>query len=298
MPRHLGFTFLSLLFLSLSAWAIDFDACRKVAVSVVRVVALSANGVASTGSGVVLPGDRVVTNCHVTRGASRLSVIVDGQAVEVREEVGDSSADICVLNTGTIKTPAVRIGASRSLQLGDDVVAVGFGGGLARSLTPGKVTGLFPYRDALVIRSTAAFRLGASGGALLDRHGNLVGVITFFRRGTSDYAFFALPVEWVDRLPLSASSQTSNLTPFWALLPAQQPRFLQVASFEADGNWYEMEAAAREWTREEPRTAPAWEALGRALISEGQRAEGTAALERAETVGASNSRSVLVVPAN
>lgn len=265
------------------AVAADYDAARRAAVSVVRVVASTPASRGSFGSGVVIPGGRVATNCHVTRNASSLSVVENGMRVDVLEEVGDPAADICVLSVARLNTPAAGLGGSRKLQVGDEVTAVGFGGGLAKSLSPGKVTALFPYRDGYVIRTTAAFRPGASGGALFDREGSLVGLITFFRRGADGFAFFAVPVEWIDHLQMSRTDVRPAVDPFWMLAQTEQPHFLQVATFESDHKWREMAAAARDWVEDEPDAAQAWEALGRALISQGERAEGAAALERAQS---------------
>jgi hypothetical protein len=220
-------------------------------------------------------------------------VVADGVRLDVLEEVGDSAADICVLRVAGLHTPAARVPALRSLQIGDEVAAAGFGGGFAKTVSAGRVTALFPYRGGYVIRTTAAFRPGASGGGLFDRDGNLVGLITFFRRGAEDFAFFAVPVEWVDTLGLSRGGAHAEARPFWMLAHAEQPRFLQVATFEADRKWREMAAAARQWCEEEPEQAQAWEALGRALINLGDRAEGTAAMERAQRAPDSLTRASL-----
>lgn len=273
--------------------AADYDAARRAAASVVRVVASTPAPRGSFGSGVVLPNGRVATNCHVTRNASSVSVVEDGVRLAVLEVIGDSEADICVLRVAGLHAQSARLPASRNLQVGDEVVAAGFGGGFAKTVSVGEVTALFPYRGGYVIRTTAAFRPGVSGGGLFDRDGNLVGLITFFRRGADDFAFFAVPVEWVDALQLSRDGAHREAKPFWMLAHAEQPRFLQVVTFEADAKWREMAAAARLWTEEEPGEAQAWEALGRALINQGERAEGAAAMERAQRAVSSLTRAAL-----
>ncbi len=278
---------------ALCALAADYDAGRKAGVSVVRVLASTPASHGSFGSGIVIPGGRVATNCHVTHAASRVSVVVDGARSDVLEQVGDPAADVCVLRVSRLNIPAAQLASSRSLQVGDQVTAVGFGGGFAKTVSPGKITALFPYRGGYVIRATAAFRPGASGGGLFDRDGRLVGLITFFRRGADGLAFFAVPVEWIDQLALSPIDKQTVGKPFWMLAPAEQPRFLRVATFEADGKWSDMASAAREWTLEEPGASQAWEALGRALINQGERAEGAAAMERGLRAAASVSGAAL-----
>lgn len=246
-------------------WPADHVAYGKIAASVVRVVASHPDAAASLGSGVVLPGGNVATNCHVTRHAATLAITDGMTRIGVDGEIGDLGADLCVLHVGATSAPAVRVGDAARLKVGDEVFSVGFGGGLAKSVSPGRVTALFPYRGGYVIRSTAAFRPGASGGGLFDAQGNLVGITTFFRRGGNGFAFFAIPAEWIDRLALVATAAQPQSDPFWMRTQAEQPRFLQVAAFEDDGKWQDMAAAARAWVEEEPAADAARKALELAL---------------------------------
>jgi hypothetical protein len=272
---------LLLCFLSFPAVAFDYAAYGKVAASVVRVVArVPDSNSTSFGSGVVLSDGRVVTNCHVIPGTGRVVVMEGALGTEVERGPGDTVADLCVLHSNALTAPRAQTAAAHELEVGDEVVAIGFGGGAGRSISSGRVTALYPYRNGRVIQTTAAFRQGASGGGLFDRHGNLVGITTFFRRNGAESAFFAIPVEWVDGLSATAGIQPDP-NPFWMRVQGDQPLFLRVASFEADGKWTEMEAAARLWTREEPDQAQSWEALSRALKALGDVMEGGAAQAQA-----------------
>lgn len=270
-------------FLSFPAAAVDYAAYGKVAASVVRVVARIPNSNSTSfGSGVVLADGRVVTNCHVIPGAGKVVVMEGAVGTEVERGPGDLAADLCVLQPVAIAAPPAQTQAAHALEVGDEVVAIGFGGGGGRSISSGRVTALYPYRNGRVIQTTAAFRHGASGGGLFDRHGNLIGITTFFKRNGTESAFFAIPVEWVDALTSSTSGIQSNPNPFWMRAQGDQPLFLQVATYEADGKWTEMEAAARLWTQEEPGQAQSWEALSRALMALGDVMEGGAARLRAK----------------
>lgn len=274
--------FCLLLWLSLPAAGTDYAVHARTAMSVVRIVARIPNSNSmSFGSGVVLPDGRIVTNCHVIPGDQRVMVLEGGASTEFERAEGDLAADLCILRGVVQGAMPARITTAHALKVGDEVLAIGFGGGGARTISTGRVTALYSYRNGKVIQTTAAFRQGASGGGLFDSKGNLVGVTTFFRRSTRDPAFFAIPVEWIDALPLSALASQPGARPFWMRPNADQPLFLQVAGFEADGNWQEMEAAARLWTREEPGQSQSWEALGRALTAKGELEEGNTAKERA-----------------
>ena len=253
-----------LMVLSFPAVAVDYATYGKAAASVVRVIAKIPNTPStSLGSGVILPDGRIATNCHVIPGAGKVVVMEGAAAIEGERGPSDLLADLCLLNSATASAPRARMDPAQPLQVGDEVVAIGFGGGVGRNFSTGHVTALHPYRNGRVIQTTAAFRPGASGGGLFDRHGNLVGITTFFRRNGTQSAYFAIPVEWLDGLTaLAAAPDTS---PFWMLAQGEQPLFLQVATYEADSKWTEMEAAARRWTLEEPDQPQPWEALNRAL---------------------------------
>jgi serine protease Do len=268
--------------LSLPAVAVDYAAYGKAAASVVRVVARIPNSNSTSfGSGVVLPDGSVVTNCHVVPGAGKVVVLEGAVGTEVERGPSDLAADLCVLHPVTRTASPAQTPAAHTLEVGDEVVAIGFGGGAGRSISSGRVTALYPYRNGRVIQTTAAFRQGASGGGLFDRRGNLVGITTFFKRNGAESIFFAIPVEWVDALTSSTTDIQSDSNPFWMRAQGDQPLFLQVAGYEADGKWTEMEAAARLWTQEEPDEAQSWEALSRALTALGDLMEGGAAATEA-----------------
>ena len=272
---------LACLLAALPAAAADYGAYQKVAASVIRVVATVPGAGTSFGSGVVLPGGRVATNCHVIPDVNRVAVMDGAARTEAMRNLGDAAADLCVLETGALAAPAVQLGTASSLKVGDEVVAIGFGGGGARSISTGRVTALFPYRGGQVIRTSAAFRQGASGGGLFDQRGQLVGITTFYRRGETEISFFAIPVEWIDSLRLEEAVARPPASPFWMRTHAEQPHFLQVATLEADGKWGEMAEAARLWTQDEPAQAQSWDALIRALDAQGQIKEGLAVRELA-----------------
>ncbi len=251
-------------------FSVDRTVVIKAAASVIRVAAAFPDRSASLGSGVALSDGRVVTNCHVTRGAQSLTVIDADLRLYAESNDSDFAADLCILATGPLAAPHALLGSSRSLKVGDEVVAIGFSGGHSKSMSPGRITALFPYRGGYVMRTTAAFRPGASGGGLFDEHGRLVGIITFFRQGKDEYAFFAIPVEWIETLQYSAVSETPDAIPFWMREHDEQPRFLQGSTLEADKDWQGLARLARAWGRYEPLAAEAWDILVRALRETGE----------------------------
>lgn len=229
----------------------DWIVLRNLAVSVMQVQAV-VNGRASYASGVALTPHLVVTNCHVlgTPNARLMRGVVSAAATL---RVGDPRHDVCLLNVDAALASIPDIGRAEALKLGDRVYALGFGvGRLTTSV--GQVEALYPYEGAVVVRTSAAFPMGASGGALFDSNKQLVGILTFYRHGHDAHAYYAVPIEWATQL--AASSQigltSAQALPFWAAAGERQPWFLQAAGHEIDGEWGQMLAVAERWLEVEP----------------------------------------------
>jgi serine protease Do len=214
------------------AYAHDFSA------SVVKVRAVSSNGSVQVGSGVVTEPGKVATACHVTRGATRIEIEAGAKRVVAEAQVGSQLHDLCVLTAPTFDAPAASLRRSEDLRAGEVVVAIGFQGGAQPVERRGSIAALYPYDGGHVIRTTASFDFGASGGGLFDQAGNLVGLLAFKAR-TGDSLRFALPTEW-----LSPESEVAHafvrVTPtamnsaFWERSPSVRPAFLGVAKREAE----------------------------------------------------------------
>ena len=70
----------------------------------------------------------------------------------------------------------------------------------------GKVKAFHPFKDSNIIRTSAAFTVGSSGGALFDLDFNLIGITTFKSPGRRLGNFYCLPTEWMKAL-LETSNQ-------------------------------------------------------------------------------------------
>lgn len=166
-----------------------------------------------TGSGFIWDdAGHVVTNNHVLQGASGAQVrLADGRSFDA-ELVGRSPYhDLAVLRIRVDgdPPPALPIGTSEDLQVGQKVFAVGNPFGLDWTLTTGIVSALnreLPTDSGLAIRdliqTDAAINPGNSGGPLLDSAGRLIGVNTAIFSPSGAYAGigFAVPVDTVNRV--------------------------------------------------------------------------------------------------
>ena len=157
------------------------------------------------GSGFVVREDGlVVTNRHVIVGARRVRVrISDGRELPVRIVGADAVTDIALLKIEGIRLPALRLGSSQRVAVGDAVIAIGDPYGLGQSVSAGIVSARGrvleddPYIDFL--QTDAAINRGNSGGPLVTVDGEVVGVTSaiFSPSGGSVGLGFAIPAETV-----------------------------------------------------------------------------------------------------
>lgn len=163
----------------------------------------------ATGSGFILTEDGyVITNCHVVEGATAVSVIThDGSEYPATIVGSDATNDIAVLKVEATGLPAVTVGSSDNLIIGDMVVAIGNPlGELTSTQTVGYVSG--KDRDVStdgslisMIQTDAAINSGNSGGPLFNMYGEVVGVTTAKYSGTSGSGAtiegigFAIPID-------------------------------------------------------------------------------------------------------
>lgn len=177
--------------------------------SVVRIVAIAIDPFSvsqrvrlALGSGVLIDGNgHVVTNAHVVYGTRRIMVGLAPDDTRPARLVGaDPVSDIAVVqvNGGTADRPPLRFGDSDHLAIGQDVVAIGHPFGLGASASRGIISGLnrvLPLSPMSwltpLIQTDAPLNPGNSGGPLVDRCGEVIGIDVLKSRGES--VNFAIP---------------------------------------------------------------------------------------------------------
>ncbi len=161
----------------------------------------------SLGSGVIVSDvGTIVTNQHVIAGADSIRVqLADGRIADATVVGQDPDTDIAILHLDIGKLPVMPLGRSDTLRVGDIVLAIGNPYGLSQTVTQGIVSatgrgqlGLATFEN--FIQTDAAINLGNSGGALIDAHGDLVGINTAVLNrayGGPEGIGFAIPVNLV-----------------------------------------------------------------------------------------------------
>ncbi|UCF04710.1 MAG: DegQ family serine endoprotease [bacterium] len=156
------------------------------------------------GSGVIVTNDGyILTNNHLVDKAEEVSVVLPDDREYDAEIVGsDPRTDVAVLKIEAEKLPALNLGSSAELRLGETVLAIGYPFGIGQTVTMGIVSALgranlqmVDYED--FIQTDAAINPGNSGGALINARGELVGINTAIlsRSGGNQGIGFAIPID-------------------------------------------------------------------------------------------------------
>jgi serine protease Do len=162
------------------------------------------------GSGIIIsPDGYIVTNNHVVDGATSIKVTLNDRRILTAKVIGvDKLTDLAVLKVNATNLPSIAWGDSTKLQPGQTVLAFGSPFGYFQfSVTRGIVSAVNrpnPYSDdprkpGNFIQTDAAINPGNSGGALVNAHGELVGINTFIitNNGSFAGAGFAIPAQIV-----------------------------------------------------------------------------------------------------
>ena len=158
----------------------------------------------SLGSGVIITSDgTIVTNNHVIEGATDIKVdLADKREFQAKLVGTDAKTDIAILKIEATGLPTLAVGDSSKLQVGDVIFAIGDPFGIGETATMGIVSatgrgslGIEDYED--FIQTDAAINPGNSGGAMIDLHGDLIGINTAILSGGSggnQGVGFAIPI--------------------------------------------------------------------------------------------------------
>jgi len=158
----------------------------------------------SLGSAVIMSSEGyLLTNNHVTANAEQIVVALkDGRETLARVIGSDPETDLAVLKIDLADLPAITLGHSDRIRVGDVTLAIGNPFGVGQTVTMGIISatgrnqlGLNTYED--FIQTDAAINRGNSGGALVDAGGNLIGINTAIisESGGSQGIGFAIPVK-------------------------------------------------------------------------------------------------------
>ena len=158
----------------------------------------------SGGSGVIISTDGyIVTNNHVVENATKLRVkLNDGRTFDARTIGRDPATDVALIKIEATELPTLAFGSSDALRLGEWVLAIGSPFDLQSTITAGIVSAKARQLDVIpdnfriesFIQTDAAVNPGNSGGALVNVHGELVGINTVIKSSTGSYIGYSFAV--------------------------------------------------------------------------------------------------------
>ncbi len=176
----------------------------------------------SLGSGFIIhPAGYIVTNEHVIDRASDVQVVLsDGQKLQAQVIATDNEHDLAVLKVTPAKDkplPAITLGATEDLMVGEPVYAIGNPLGYAGSMTQGIVSATKRNLDVgggksykSLIQTDASINPGNSGGPLLNAYGQVIGINTAIRGDAQGIGFAISVTSLRDLLPRFLNSEALN----------------------------------------------------------------------------------------
>jgi len=178
----------------------------------------------SLGSGFIIDRNGiVVTNAHVVEGASRVTVtLLDGREIVADLLGSDRDADIAVLKVKASNLPAIPLGRSSDLMIGETVIAIGNPFGLSNTVTTGVLSAVgrtIPsergerlFTDFL--QTDASINPGNSGGPLVNVGGDVIGINSAIISGATGIGF-AIPADRARRV-VDDLLRFGELQPLWS----------------------------------------------------------------------------------
>jgi S1-C subfamily serine protease len=180
---------------------------QKTAPSVWRIFTYDSDGIRfAQGSAVAIGKETLLTNCHVLAKAKRFVIRKDNISYEAKLQHIDVERDLCQITARNLDAPAVPIGDSDKLSVGQRVFALGNPEGLELTLSDGLISALRQDEATgrKAIQISAPITHGSSGGGLFDEEGRLIGITS------SGYILanlnFAIPINYLQELPARSAA--------------------------------------------------------------------------------------------
>ena len=179
------------------------EIAKRISPSVVLLVMEDSNGQPlAMGSGFVIREGVVATNMHVVEGAARgYAKLVDQKTkYDVAGVVAsDPARDLVLLAVAEVKAPALTIGDSTQVAVGDSVYAIGNPRGLEGTFSAGIVSSVRKVGEDSLLQVTAPISPGSSGGPVVNGKGEVIGVAVATFKGGQNLNF-AIPSQYLSAL--------------------------------------------------------------------------------------------------
>ena len=234
--------------------------------SMVKIGTTTKSGGHGFGTGVAVTKDHVVTNCHVLGNANGISITKWGTQYPVESLQADWKHDLCILKVQYADLKPIAMADSSKLNYEQQVISISMpSDSPAPFVALSTVKALYPLDNEQVIRTQAAFAIGASGSPVFDYDGKLIAISTFKSPGKNAY-YYNMPINMVKALLLTTSVPLNSVhgAPFWDAAETDRPFFMQIVLPYQNKRWQDVQTVVNNWIKQEPSSAEAWYYLGKA----------------------------------
>lgn len=209
---------------------------KRSAPGIVLINCLNEKGaVASLGTGFLVSSDgRIATNFHVIDTCRAVSVkFANGDIYDAPMVVDtDVRKDLALIRVKAVNTPALPLGDSDDLEVGQRIYSIGNPSGLQNTLQDGLVNGFRQVTGYKLVQVSASLNPGNSGGPILDEEGAVVAIAARIVRGAENLGF-AIPINY-----LKGYLETRTEVPFGTFAAAMTPILAKLkAAQDVAGNW-------------------------------------------------------------
>lgn len=234
--------------------------------AVVRVTALDKDNVPrKCASGFFVDTNGLLfTAYHAIEGARAISVNMPNGSVFAVEKVifVDSQNDFAMLKVAGRNLPALKLGDSDRVEVGEEVVALGSPWGFENSVSTGIISGVRRLDDHVLIQTTAPISSGSSGGPLLDAKGQVIGITVSSASGGQNLNF-ALAINDAKRVQANPSPKSDAEKSIQA--------YLAGLLYLNNKDYVNAEQSLLKATHLDPKNVDAWLDLGTAYSNTGKR---------------------------
>jgi serine protease Do len=233
--------------------------------SMVKIGTTTKSGGHGFGTGVAVSKEHVVTNCHVLGNANGISVSKWSTEYPAESLQADWKHDLCILKVQYADLKPIALADSSKLNYEQQVISISMpADSPAPFVALSTVKALYAFDGEQVIRTQAAFAIGASGSPVFDYEGKLIGISTFKSPGKNAY-YYNMPINLVRDLLLTQSVPLNSIhvAPFWDAAENDRPFFMQIVLPYQNNRWQDVQSIATNWVEKEPASAEAWYYLGK-----------------------------------
>jgi len=227
--------------------------------SLMKVISNEKSGGLGHGTAVAISKNHVVTNCHVIANTTGVTIRVWGESYSPVAMQADWKHDLCIMRFEWANLTPVALGDSENLKYEQPIISISMpGDSPAHYVDFSKIKALYALDGSQVIRTQAAFAIGASGSPIFDYDGKLIGISTFKSPGHGAY-YYNMPVAWIKALlqtPEVPLDQTSS-PGFWDAPEEARPFFMRIVLPFQNKRWEDLQKVAQQWLGKEPESIEA-----------------------------------------